>query len=52
MAIFCSRAYSLVEIMIVVAVIATILSIALPNYLKSGQFSATKICINNLKKNR
>lgn len=43
------KAYTLVEIMIVVAIVAIIFSIALPNYLKTGKVSARNICINNLK---
>lgn len=35
--------------MIVVAIIATILAIALPNYLTSSNSSKKTICINNLK---
>lgn len=41
--------YTLVEIMIVVAIIGVILSIALPNYLKTGKASARTACISNLK---
>ena len=50
MRIFSRRAYTLVEIMIVVAVIAILLSIAMPNYLRSGQTAAKTVCINNLRK--
>ncbi len=50
MLIFLTKAYTLVEIMIVVAVIAILLSVALPNYLKSGITTAKTVCINNLKK--
>lgn len=44
------KAYTLVEIVVVVAVIAILLSVALPNYLKSGIATAKTVCINNLKK--
>ena len=41
--------FTLIEIMIVVAIIAIILAIAFPNYLKIGSISKKAICINNLK---
>lgn len=41
--------YTLVEIMIVVAVIAVLMSVALPNYLKSGKNSAKNACLFNLR---
>lgn len=44
------KSYTLVEIMIVVAVIAILLAVALPNYLKSTTSVERTICINNLKK--
>lgn len=43
------RAYTLVEIMIVVAIIAIILAISVQNYLKTGRVTAKNSCINNLK---
>lgn len=43
------KAFTLVEIMIVVAIIAIIFAIALPNYLTSSSLSKKTICINNLK---
>jgi prepilin-type N-terminal cleavage/methylation domain-containing protein len=46
---FNSRAFTIVEIMIVVAILAVLLSVALPNYLKSGKTSARNVCISNLK---
>ena len=42
--------FTLVEIMIVVAVIGIILAIALPNYLKSGKTVHRTVCIANLEK--
>lgn len=49
MRIFLCKAFTLVEIMVVVAIIAIILAIALPNYLTSGTTSKKTACINNLK---
>ena len=43
------KAYTLVEITIVIAILAILTSIALPNYLSSGKISAKNVCINNLK---
>jgi len=43
------KAYTLVEIVIVVAVIAIITAIAILNYMKSGQTSSKNICISNLR---
>ena len=50
MPIYSDKGYTLVEIMIVVAIIAIFLSISVPNYLKAGKTSARNVCINNLKK--
>lgn len=41
--------FTLVEIMIVVAIIAIILAVALPNYLTQSTTSKKTICINNLR---
>ncbi len=42
--------FTLVEIMIVVAVIGIILAIALPNHIKSGRTVHKTVCIANLEK--
>lgn len=42
--------FTLVEIMIVVAVIGIILAIVLPNYIKSGRAVHKTVCIANLEK--
>ena len=44
------KAFTLVEIMIVVVVIGLILAIAVPSYLKSNKNSQTAVCIANLEK--
>lgn len=43
------RAYTLVEIMIVVAVLAILASVAFRSYISSGKTVARQVCINNLK---
>ena len=43
------KAFTLIEIMIVVAIVAVIVAIAVPNYLRTGKASAKQVCINNLK---
>ena len=42
--------FTLVEIMIVVAVIVIVLSIAIPNYFRMTVVSKRTVCINNLRK--
>jgi prepilin-type N-terminal cleavage/methylation domain-containing protein len=46
---YCRKGFTLIEIVIVLAIVAVILAIALPNYLTSGSKSKKTICINNLK---
>ena len=43
------KGYTLVEIMIVVAVLAILMSVAIPNYLKSGKVASRNTCISNLR---
>ena len=41
--------FTLVEIMIVVAIIGLLAAIAIPNFVKARQTSQTNACINNLR---
>ena len=44
-----NRAFTLVEIMIVVLIIGILLAIAVPNFIRARESSRTKTCIANLK---
>ncbi|MGO8698695.1 MAG: competence type IV pilus major pilin ComGC [Limisphaerales bacterium] len=43
------RAFTLVEIMIVVAIIGMLAAIAIPNFIKARTTSQTNLCIDNLR---
>jgi len=43
------KGFTLVEIMIVVAVIAILMSVAVPNYIRSGNLTSKNTCIFNLR---
>ena len=47
---FHRRGFSLVEIMVVVAIIATVLAIVIPNLFRMLSVSKQTVCIANLKK--
>ncbi len=48
--VFRRQGFTLVEIMIVVAVIGLLAAIAIPNFVKARATSQANACINNLKK--
>jgi prepilin-type N-terminal cleavage/methylation domain-containing protein len=41
--------FTLVEIMIVIAIIGLLLAIAVPNFLKSRQLAQSRACLNNIR---
>lgn len=43
------RGFTLIEIMIVVLIIAVLLAIAIPNFMKARDTSRTKACVANLR---
>ena len=49
MNIYFREGYTLVEIMIVVAILAVLSSVAIQNYIKSGKIAAKNVCISNLR---
>ena len=46
---YCKSGFSLVEIMIVVAIIGLLAAIAIPNFIKARSTSQVNACINNLR---
>lgn len=50
MSVFRKKGFTIIEIMIVVAIIAIALAIAIPNFFRMSSISKQTVCINNLKK--
>jgi prepilin-type N-terminal cleavage/methylation domain-containing protein len=44
------RAYTLVEMMVVMLIVAVLLSIAVPSFIRSRESSNTQMCVANLKR--
>lgn len=44
-----SRAFTLVEIMIVIMIIAVLIAMAVPNFIRARETSRRKTCIGNMK---
>lgn len=44
----CRRGFTLIEVLLTVAVISTLLAIAIPNFLKARTSAHTKTCLTNL----
>lgn len=47
---FSRKGFTLIEVMLVVAIIAILLSVVIPSYIKSTEASMKTVCINNLRK--
>ncbi|MBD3296899.1 MAG: prepilin-type N-terminal cleavage/methylation domain-containing protein [Candidatus Omnitrophica bacterium] len=43
------KGFTLVEIMVVVAIISLVVSIVMPNFLKARETASANVCISNLK---
>ena len=45
-----NRAFTIIEIMIVLVILSVVLAIAIPNYIKSNRETQKTVCIANLEK--